>query len=269
MRRERRRAPGCRPRRARRRAAASRRNRGPPAPRRPAQRRPPGDRGEGHRPARPAPRRRRGLRRGASAAAVGHLVIVPRGLRPSAGGAEGPRRCGRRRARGQRLGGMSKWQGRGIAEAGPRSDETQRRTARGAARTYADLPRLMTLMTGDENTGPAPPRRLMCCGCCMTRCCGSRRTGWMTRAATGSCCPRGMGGRLLRGAGGQGLHPGIVATGVRLGWVAAGIPPGPEPDPGSGDRQRVARARAAARGGPRARADRSRAGRAAGVRAGR
>ncbi len=54
-------------------------------------------------------------------------------------------------------------------------------------------------------------------------------------------------GRVLRGAGGQGVHPGVVAGRVRLGRVAAGLPPGPQPGPGRRDRQRVAGARPAAR----------------------
>src|SRR5580700_4727961 len=42
-----------------------------------------------------------------------------------------------------------------------------------------------------RSTGRARPRRSTCCGCCTTRCCGCRRTGWTIRAGTGSCCPRG------------------------------------------------------------------------------
>ena len=58
----------------------------------------------------------------------------------------------------------------------------------------------------------------------MTRCCGSRRTGWMTRAATGSCCPRGTGGppitrcwRLRVSSRSHG-SPGFGSAGSRLGY---------------------------------------------------
>ena len=50
---------------------------------------------------------------------------------------------------------MSKLESRGLAGAGSRNDETRRRAAPGTAGTYAELPRLMTLMTGDEKHGPS------------------------------------------------------------------------------------------------------------------
>src|SRR6266566_1814731 len=46
-------------------------------------------------------------------------------------------------------------------------------------------------------------------------------------------------GRLLRGARGQGVHPRVVAGGLRFGLLAARVPPGSQPHPRRGDRERV------------------------------
>src|SRR5581483_4811505 len=76
-------------------------------------------------------------------------------------------------------------------------------------------------------------------------------------------------GRVLRGAGGQGIRARVLASRFRRRGLAAGVPPRPQPRTRRRDRQRVAGPWTAAGRRPRARAAGPGPDQAAGLRAGR
>ena len=146
----------------------------------------------------------------------------------------------------------------------------ERGQAGGMSRTYAELPGLMTLMTGDEKHGPSATSTLDVLWVLYDQ---------VLRVSPDTVDDPGRDRFLLsKGHGPAAYYAVLAAKGfIPESWLAdfgsaaspLGLPPGPQPHPRRGDRQRVAGARAAARGRARARASRPRAFRAAGVRAGR
>ena len=129
-------------------------------------------------------------------------------------------------------------------------------------RTYAELPGLMTLMTGDEKHGPSATSTLDVLWVLYDQ---------VLRVSPDRLDDPGRDRFLLsKGHGPAAYYSVLAAKGfIPESWLAGfgsagsrlGYHPDPQPGPGGGDRQRVAGARPAARGRAGARPGRPRAGR--------
>ena len=116
-------------------------------------------------------------------------------------------------------------------------------------RTYAELPGLMTLMTGDEKHGPSATSTLDVLWVLYDQ---------VLRVSPDRLDDPGRDRFLLSKGHGPAAYYAVLAAkgfipeswlaGFGSAGLAARLPPGPQPGAGRGDRQRVAGARAAARG---------------------